>query len=297
MSDNTEEQDDISSQLNLKFTKKTLIEHLVNYIKIYTKSIPKMITIFFSIWAIAEIILYDKPNKLSVIIIPAIVLSILFLFYDSIKNYLEYTPTSLEAENVIVKKAFFKQNIGWQYKIAYEILQDRTLKYELSHDRIKKGAEFLHPQIIEEDDYINFIKLLPSTIKRLLDAAKVTCVEILPKAISDSSDGHEDGLKVLIEEIENLCLIYKQAIDFEKRIQEVIPPEKYESLHSLMVNWTEPIREGIKQFIDMQKRLSEINKKELKELEKTKQNFTITFDPPANIDEYNKCLNILTNNI
>lgn len=289
-----DESDNLSSKHEQLFTYKTLKEKCWNYIKIYPKRIPKLITTLFMLWALIKIILYEKPNTLQEFILPVIVISFIISLYENYTIYLKDIPECIKSENKLLRDIVFKQKAGWNYDLSYRMLTDKVLKHELTLERVKLGAEFIEPMTVDEFEYVNLIRKQPVIIKKLLQAAKVTCVEILPKVISSASTGKDSDLKVLQKEIENLDNIYFQMVSFEKRIMQTIPPDGFEELNNLMSSWTDSIRNGINDFIEFQKKLSEVNKKNLKEKSKELQNLTITFEPHMNIEKFNNALEAIT---
>lgn len=274
----------------LSFTYKSFWEHIVGFIKIYPKRFPRIVAIFFSAGAIAEIIYYNKPNTLSEYAIPLAILALVISLYENLKQYLQDTLPCLAQESQLIKKIFFKQKLGWQYKIVYEKLSENILKYELSLERMKKGAVFIHPKLVTEEEYIYFVRTQPTTILKLIQAAKISSIEILPETLSHVVSGKDSEMISLLQEIENISSIYMHAVNYEKRIFEIIPPEEYEQLHELMFGWTDPIRDGLKQFLEISSFLSNIRRKDLKKLTDALQMFTIIFEPPENIDEFNRII-------
>jgi hypothetical protein len=279
---------------SIKFTEKNAKEHFISFSKMFPARLPKLVTIFCSTWAVMEIINNEKTIEFNKEIIPVLVLTIVISFYDNYKAYREKIPLALKDENNEIKKMYIKQKIGWEYKIVYIMLKERTLENELRLERVKMGAEFIIPKIVGEEEYIVFIKTLPTTILRLVEAAKITCIDVLPDAIVKEDNIGESDFEKIKKEIDNLNEIYKEAVDFEMKIYEYIPPSGYERIHELMMGWTDPIRDGINQFIALLKVLSEITKKQLKEKKGQIQEMKIVFNVPSNIEPFNEELKKVT---
>jgi hypothetical protein len=275
---------------SLTFSYKTIFEHFLCFIKLLPKQLPKIATLFISIWAISEIILFEDNNKLHIILVPSIIIVIVMALYDNLQQYLKTSPDILLSESKKARKLFFHQKLGWQYAIAKEMLENRIIELELSLIRIRQNAEYIVPNFISDDDFIIFIKLQPENILRLIEAAKIACVHFLPNAISTMKKGEEIELNFLLKEINNVAMIYSHAINYERSIYAIKPSEEFEAIHELMKGWTDPIRDGINQFINLLEKLSTLKRKDLKNLKNTITEVKITFSPPKNIDDFQKSI-------
>lgn len=273
------------------FTQKTVLEHLADYLKLYLKQLPKLFTILLTGWALTEIIFYERETAISDYIMPLMVISVCITLFDNYNIYKINVPNCLIAESEKVKRIFTSQKISWQYQLAYEILSSRIQRNELRLDRIKRGADFVKPQIISECDYVEYLKLKPITLSKLAKAIKVTCLEILQKSLEKVKSGNESDIYILINELESLSILYDQVVIFETGIYEIIPPEKYEELHRYLFDWTETLRDAVCKFLDIIKMLSKIrNKRDLTAMSSEIKQFTIDIDSPKNLKIFNELL-------
>lgn len=289
--DNTNDENTTNS-VTLTFTHKNVLDHIISFGYKYIKNIPKTIALFCSLWAVIEILTSgDDTSKIKVFLLPYLVLTTVISLCITVRDYINDIPEELKEENKAIKKAYVLRRIGWEYSIIYEMLEARIQSLQNVFERIKNSTEYIPPAFISSEDYIDFIKLQPIKLLRLVKAAKDTCVFSIPARITSKDEIKENGFKNIKNEIDNLTELYKQTIIFEKDILSIIPDEKYRELHELMSGWTNPIRDGIDQYCLNMKYLSRITKKQIKREKLVEAN--IVFNPPENLDYFNLELNRL----
>jgi hypothetical protein len=279
-----------SKEHTLTFSYKSVFDHLLEVIKLYPKQIPQAVLVFITIWAVADIFLLEDKSNLKDVILPAILIAILVSIYNCIKKYRNTSSELLQKESHVIKKMFFKQKLGWQYAIAKEMIKNRVYESEFTLIRIRQKAEYIIPQRITDDDFIEFVKIQPENVIRLINAVKTACITFLPNALSIQRKGNDVELVILIKEIDNLAKLYIHAVDYERSIHELVPSDNYFEVHEYMKGWTDPIRDGINQFMALLDELSGMKRKDLKNLKGIIKKYEIVFEAPQNIDLFNEAI-------
>lgn len=182
------------------------------------------------------------------------------------------------------KKIFRKQQCGWNIELAKQMLEERIKESEATLNRIKKGTKFIKPKEIEYQDYIIWLRTRPEIIERLLKSTTSLCIKELPSIIAKTTS--EDELQNLKSEIEALEDLFESVKNSEIECHEIIPPEEFESLHEMTYGWTDPIRDGIKQLIDILNKIANIDKEKLINGTVKVPSLIIEIDGPQNIDEF-----------
>ncbi len=114
------------------------------------------------------------------------------------------------------------------------------------------------------------------------------CVTDLPGAISITvSEGDVVKMKV---EIDALAKLYITATAFERDCHAIVAPGEFKSVHEMTYGWTDTIRDGVHDFIDIIAKLATLDKKVLRKGSKELPVFEFNFNPPGNVDEFNRRL-------
>jgi hypothetical protein len=279
-----------SQEHTLSFSYRTIFEHALGIVRLYPRQLPKFVTVFVTIWASAEIFLLEDKSNLNDVVLPAIVISLIVSSYYCVRNYRNSTSEVIKNESNIIRTAFFKQKLGWQYFMAKEMIESRIIESDLSLLRIRQNAEYIPPKNVTDEEFIEFVKSQPEKVLRLLSAAKIACIHYLPNALSQIKKGTDLELQILKKEVDNVANIYIQAVAYERSIYEIVPSGKYNEVHEYMKGWTDPIREGISQLITLLDKLANIKKNELKNLQGIVKEYKIVFESPKNIDLFDSAV-------
>lgn len=285
MSTDLKENDNIEGH-HIIFTEKRWYESLSEYVNYLWKSKNFFITSVVSFWAFARVLIATTDNNVSLrsFALSVFVFSIAVTMYRAYLEQKEYVPEPLKSESLKTKKIFKKQQCGWNIELAKQMLEERIKESEATLNRIKKGTKFIKPKEIEYQDYIIWLKTRPEIIERLLKSTTSLCIKELPSIIAKTTS--ENELQNLKSEIEALEDLFESVKNSEIECHEIIPPEEFESLHEMTYGWTDPIRDGIKQLIDILNKIANIDKEKLINGTVKVPSLIIEIDEPQNIDEF-----------
>jgi hypothetical protein len=100
----------------------------------------------------------------------------------------------------------------------------------------------------------------------------------------------EADLVELKESVEQLALLYEEAIKFELSVRGVKPPDDLEEVHKMAYGWSNPVRDGISEFVDVLDAISDIDVKRIAAGTDEIPTFEVTFSPPPNVDAFRRAL-------
>ena len=270
----------------ITFTEKDYLEKL----KDFSEFIPREFATFSSVaatsWALAEVfiaVLENRPSFVS-LVIPVAAIATFVTLYKAYFRYTSYVPDTLVSESTAAQLIYRQQRFGWQWALAKEILENRIQSSNSELKRIRSGAEFVEPRRLAHSEYYAWVRNRPEAIVRLLTAVTIQCTGDLPAAIGSTK--HEADLMKLKLEIEALANLYRTATRFELDCHAIVAPEAFEELHEMSHGWTDTIREGVNQFMEIVSKLAELDKRKIKE-GMVLPEFEIKFDSPENIEEFN----------
>lgn len=248
---------------------------------------------FFLAFARVLIVIADNSVSIKSYALFVFVFSIAVTMYRAYLNQKQFVPEPLKSESLKTQKIFRKQQCGWNAKLAKQMLEERTKESEATLNRIKKGTKFIKPREIEYKDYIVWLRTRPKIMDRLLKSATFLCIKKLPSIIAETTS--EKELQDLKDGIEALEELFKSVKNSEIECHEIIPPKKFESVHKMTYGWTDPIRDGIKQLIDILNKIANIDREKIKNGKVKVPSLIITIEEPQNLDEFCKRLEDIEN--
>lgn len=279
-----------SEEHTVSFSEKRWYEHLRDFGRFLPGEIVAFITLVISLWGVTEVMaqIVNNPVPLKDLVLPVLAVSSIVITYKAYSKYRSYVPDLLRDESKIVQQIFWKQKCGWQFALARQMMRERIQEHESTLARIESGAEFIPPKTIPSDGYLAWLNKRPETVIRLIRSVAIQCTSELPRCLAQASS--EEHLGEVKRRVLALVNLYEQAKDFEMECHQIVPPEAFANVHEMTYGWTEPIREGVQEFMRILEKLSSIDVKMLKAGAVEPPSFSIMFEPPSNLDEFCKRL-------
>lgn len=282
MSDDGEFQD----QHTVSLTETSWTDRLRKFMPYLPKEIPLFATVVISFWGIAEVLseLGGESLSLRILAAPALITALVVAAYKAIQKFRTYVPEDLVTESKITQSIFRKGKCGWQFALARQMLTERTDNFDRTLGRVKNGSHFLYPRHLETSEYIAWLKERPEVLTRLIRAVAVQCVSEIPSILATTRD--ETSLSALSDSVAQLSSLYEATVDFELQSHGTHPPTELSDVHEMIYGWSDPIRLGIQEFLNVLKSVSEISAKDIKNGTVALPSFEIKFASPPNIDEF-----------
>lgn len=276
------------------FTEKRWHNHLRSYFIFVRHEISTIVALILSLWAITEIMALVANNQVPIknLVLPVFSISLITVMYKAYIKYRSYAPDTLKNETRAVQKIFWSQNIGWQFALAKKMLENRIIDFDSKLSRIASGSEFIAPKPIDYDNYVTWMRERPTTMVRLINAVAIQCTSELPEILTQTKE--EDQLDALKKGISRMATLYEETMNLESECHQIIPPDEFTEVHELTFGWTESIRKGVKEFLEMLNRLATIDKRSLKAGTAKLPDFNITFEPPPNVEKFSKKLEAMS---
>lgn len=277
------------SEHKLIFTEKKWYEHTKEYLKILLSETPTFIALIVSIWAFTEILMDIAGDRISTyrLFIFTALIALVFISYKSTSRFLNKFPETIKNESEASKKIVWWQKSGWQCNLTRQILSERFESIEITLQRISSGAHYLPPKIIPFEDYIEWLKSRVTVLERLINAVTIQCTQELPGVLGQIRN--ETDLKILLQSIDNLEVLYRTAKDFEVESHQIIPPVQFKAVHEMTFGWSNPIRSGINELLLILKQIVDYDYKSPQNAEEV-LSFNIIFKAPENVEEFCKRL-------
>lgn len=282
----------------MRFTEKRLHERLIEYYKLFKEDAADIFPLTAALWGFLYVLVEAMDNKVSIggLALPVIITAVLVLLYKVWLKYKNYTPEVLHEESEAAKIIYRKQNCGWQFALAEQMLIDKISIIDLTLQRIKKGVEFIEPVNMTADEYYNWLELRPEALKRLNHVVMVQCTDEIPALLGDMDDS-ETKLRELKIKVSALIRLYEHTMKYEAECFQIVPREPFVDLHKMTYGWTEPIQRAINEFMEILHSLASIDRNLLKAGKVQPPHFNIIVRAPENIEEFSKRLDDISANL
>lgn len=261
-------------------------------VQMFLPYIPREIPLFgavtMSLWGVAEVLAEVVGGKieLGTLALPTVSTALVVVLYRAFSRFRQYVPEDLVSESAASKRIFRKGRIGWQFALARQMLEERVAQLDKTLHRVTDGAEFILPNKLALQDYVEWLSSRPTYLMRLVHATATQCTSELPAILASvTSEAELSDLKLGVEELTRL---YKHAVDFEIESQSNQPPEGFENVHCKMYGWSAPVQDGVGDFMSLLTELASLDRKSLRAGTATVPQFTINFEPPENIDDFSE---------
>lgn len=272
----------------LHLSKKSIFELSKDILKfIFPAEIATFFATLIAVLSVAEVVTKDIPDTSSIdYLIPSIIISLITASYKGITAYIKHIPAELESESESIQKTYKRQKLGWQYKIALEMITQRIDSHEKSIERISRGSEFIKPRRVDLEEYIAWSQERTTTIIRLMKSVTRQFVNELPRTIS------ELDLKVKLSEfkiqIDYIGSLYKEIRDFEAESYQIVPPDELEDAHKLTHNWSSTLRIAGNQFLEYLHIIQTFDEKSIRKGTAKIPEISVTILPISFLDDYLK---------
>lgn len=275
-----------TSEHTVVFTRTAWTDRVRTFAPYLPKEAPLFAAVTASFWGVAEVLSEIGGQTLSLkhLAVPALVTAFSASFYKAVQKYRTYVPESLCSESKASQSIYRKGKYGWQFALALQMLKERTETSDRALQRIENGAHFAAPTHFDESDYLAWIKRRPEVLIRLIRAVSVQYTNEMPSVLAKPLE--TAFLANLKDSVSQLCRLYEATVEFELESRAACPPEKFEPANEMTFDWSNPIRDGVREFLSVLKQLSEIDPKTATPDGSPPPTFSIKFSPPPNIDSF-----------
>jgi hypothetical protein len=274
------------TQHTVTFTETSLLDRLKRFAPFLPKEIPLFAAVTISFWGVAEVLAEFGGGAISLksLAAPALATAFAVTSYKAVQKYRASVPEALSDESSASRSIHRKGRCGWQFALALQMLKERTNSSDRMLQRIENGASFVAPQVLDHKEYLDWIRRRPEVVLRLLRSVAVQSTSELPSVLAKP---HSDSFLVdLKDSVSELSKLYQETVTFELESRSVDPPDELTKAHEMTYGWSNPIRDGIREFLGVLEQISQIDPRSARNDGSPPPSFGIKFDPPPNIDEF-----------
>jgi len=212
----------------------------------------------------------------------AVVLAVAVAFARSVHSYVNACPAGLEGESTTSRRIAQIQRPKWECRLARQLLEERLRQLDVELENLLHGRVFVPVERqLDPQDYVAWVRIRPGNALRLADVAKQLLVADFPASLAPTEKGPADPVRIV--KIADLIQgLYSDTVRFERAARTVEPPASLSLLHGFQMGWTDPIRGGVRQMFQFLDSVLAVDPKADQEIR-----FTITFEEPATIQQFN----------
>jgi len=283
-----EREDNHSSEHTVTFTRTTWVDRLRAFAHFLPKEAPLFAAVTASFWGVAEVLSEVGGQTLSLknLAIPTLITAFSASSYKAVQKYRTHVPELLSTESRMSQSIYRQGKSGWQFALALQMLNERTDTFDRTLQRIENGAHFAVPIPLDQSEYLDWIKRRPEILIRLIHSVSVQCTSELPAVLANPLDGA--FLVNLKDSVSQLSSLYGATVDFELESHAASPTEKFKAANEMTFGWSNPIRDGIREFLSILNQLSGIDPKTARRDGAPPPSFSIKFNAPPNIGSFSK---------
>ncbi len=270
----------------ITFTETSFLDRLKEFAPFLPREIPIFAAVTISFWGVAEVLseLGGEAISLKVLAIPALATAFTVALYKAIQKYRSSVPDALFDESSVSQSVHRKGRYGWQFDLALQMLSERINSSDRMLQRIENGASFVAPQALDQKEYLVWIRRRPEILLRLLRSVAVQCTSELPSILAKPQS--KTFLSDLKDSVSQLSKLYQETVAFELESHSVDPPDELSSAHEMTYGWSNPIRDGIREFLGVLEEISQIDPRASGKDKSPLPSFGIKFRSPPNMAEF-----------
>ncbi len=261
------------TSFHIKCHRKLIRNHLVDFAKQYwQRCVVTSVSVFGLLWLAIESLSYLLRFDFSGIRVAvwSASISLLASFLVCLWRYLCYCPSGIDPGDRESRRLAHLQPAKWESRLAKRLLEQVFSRHEQRHAGILSSREFVPPSVVigNWDELKEWSDLRLAGFRRVLEVSQNVLIrDFLPLMMAVDDDGKAD-LDDILRAADSVDRLYSSIIEFERGAQAIVLPERMETLAPLFTDWSDPIRDGIRQLIDLLEQISniDINSDEVQDL-------------------------------
>jgi hypothetical protein len=296
---NVADSDDVAvdrdpSEAKFQFTRKGFPHHVRGVAAGWSTLLLTAIASFGVMWGVAEAISYFIGADLKgwTSLISATVIALLTGVIRGVYTYSHRCPPGFEQEPPSAARLAHLQPTGWEFKLTEMLLEYKLRDLDAELQNLLDQRVFV--TITSRPSAETYMEWTATRIENLERMVKIG-VQLLTvgfvEAMAHNEDNRANPLHML-KHVDLIALYYAETVTFERQAHEIAPPHEFSKLHELHLGWSDVIRGGVKQLFDFMKCAGESVRNKQPMIE-----FTITVDAPHQIDEWQKEIDRLENDL
>ena len=239
----------------------SIFDHLKSLLKNYLiEFVVTITTVFLSLWGIFGAfsffgIQFSIFFPYGVLIIASLLISFSRIGY----HYYITVPSGFKTESRKIQKLAHFKRPKWEFKLTRDLLTSNLSPIDKEIDELLDGQHFVSlKKAPNEAEYTKWVQLRLDNIQQMVHVATKLLIFRLPNALKISKGELASEIEIL-NSIKTIKKLYKQTYKFEAELYEIKPPDGFEKLHELQVNWSDMVRDSVNQYYDFLENVIQAN--------------------------------------
>jgi hypothetical protein len=272
-----------SVEVVFRFPYKSALDHACSLLSSWRHLVCVAAVAFGALWAIWAASSYFLGLQLrgwvpyAAMVAASLITGLAWIIY----RYVNSVPAGFERESRAAQRIAHLQRPKWEFRLARELLRAKLRELDKELEDLLCGRAYVAvEQAMDAPAHVNWLRLRPVNLLRMVDTTKRLLISELPAALKSTPERVADARGIL-EVTNNIRRFYGKTVAFERESRKVEPCEHLKRIHELQFGWSDPIRDGIQQVFSILDSILAARAHQ-----DTQLSFEIVFKPPAGVDEF-----------
>ena len=271
------------SAIQYAFPYKTLGCHIQAILAKPLEPLGIFLGCFGSVWTVYEASVNSlnlSPNR-TIPYATFVGVSMVAAIASAIHRYLKTCPDRLEMLSPAARRIAHLQRPMWEFRFTKSVLAQLLSPIERECRDLFAGKTFVPATPLRSfQEYFSIMGSRPENLTRMVEIAQQLILNDLPHAMISTEKKAADPLKILDSAIA-IQRLFEAAVNYERAVYCVKPPNACKKLHELQIGQTEPIRKAILQLFQHLQAICDLPRDA-----KTNLSLITTFGSIPNSDEF-----------
>lgn len=282
MSDNsTEDSDVLSGSANIDFTTKTWADHAWGVVSRPVEIIAVFVSVLSSLCLLTEVARqFASEDPRSIYLYSLLVaISAVVAMAVRIISYRSHCPLGFEGRSVRARRLAHLQPPRWETRLAQVLMAELVIPIDREYQDLLSGNQFVIAT--RPESYLTYHRWQASRGENLIRMVRVSqrLLTVGRSSVLGSKSAPSQKAIEILGWVESIARFYKETVRFEQQGFAVLVPKELEELHALLTDWSETVRDAIRQCLVILDQISKAPVDSFDELD-----LSIVYKAPPNVD-------------
>jgi hypothetical protein len=282
MSDNsTEDSDVLRGSAKIDFTTKTCVDHGWGVVSHPVEIIAVFVSVLGALCLLAEVARQFVSTDPRSIYLYAMLVATSAVIALSVRivSYRSHCPLGFEGRSARARKLAHLQPPRWETRLAQVLVAELVIPIDRECQDLLSGNQFVIAT--RPESFAAYHRWQASRGENLIRMVRVSQQLLsvgLSKVLGSKSAPQQKAIEIL-GWVEAIARLYRETVRFEQEGFAVLVPKELEELHALLTDWSETVRDAIRQCLVILDRISKAPVDSFDELD-----LSIVYKPSPNVD-------------
>lgn len=274
---------DISqSSVNIEFSAKSWFDHCCGVCRKPAKIAWVFFTAMGVLWLFAETaIQFVEVNPRGWYLYALLItISVAAALAVNALDYRTHCQVGFEGRSRRAAQLAHLQPPQWETRLTQVLMAELVIPIDREYQQLLDGNDYvIASRHATFEAYHRWREDRNINLERMIHVSRRLLTTGLTDVLGSKSKPDKKALEIL-GWVESVARLYRETVSFEKEGHAVLVPNELQHLHSLLADWSEPVRDAIRQCLGMLHQMSTADLDTGK-----KHGLGIVYKSPPNVDE------------